>query len=106
MSDASRPGEADGRHRLTGFEQALREPAIAWLGAEEVPRAHHDHFAALAGCGLQALLQFDADGALGGWRVLWRVFAQHGEGIGAVVVDVAGQHDGRAECRRRRNGVG
>ena len=105
MAHAGRARQADGFDGQARFDEPLREPAVAGLGAKEIARAHHDDLAALAAGRLQVLLHLHTDGALAGERLLGGVFAQHGEGAGAKVVDRAGQHDGGANGLCGGNGV-
>jgi hypothetical protein len=81
--------------RPTRLHQALGEPAVAAARAEEVAGPHDQHPPAGGREVLQPLLHRHPDGAFARERVLGGGFAQQRTGIGAVVVERAGQHDQR-----------
>lgn len=78
------------------IDQALREPVVAGLRAEEVTATQDDAADSVVGGGLQATFQGFPDGAEGRVRMLWSLFGKQGKAIRSEVVDGTGQQDGGA----------
>ena len=95
-----RPVQRPGIHQLA-CAQRLGDHEVqpaAGAPAEEVAGPNHHAVQAASGALRQQRLDLAADASLAGGRVLHRVLRQHRGHRLAVVVDIAGQHEGRVQA--------